>query len=569
MPGLNTKVSGQNCFFYMKPNRQLLISFLIIVVGALLFVTGIGRVHLFDWDEINFAESAREMLITGDYLNVQVNFETFWEKPPFFIWLQALSMKVFGVNEFAARFPNAIAGIATLLVLFFIGKKLKDSYFGLLWSACYLVSFLPFFYFKSGIIDPWFNLFIFLAIYYITQYSSPQNKGNRYLQEVLSAFFIGLATLTKGPVGFLIFGLCFVVWLLLQRLRLPSFKWLHVVVFLAVFAVVGGFWSILQIATGNFSIIQDFIVYQIRLFQTQDAGHAGFPGYHFVILFFGVFPTSIFAMLTFRKNILQNENSLLMAHFFRWMMITLWVVLILFTVVRTKIVHYSSMCYFPITFLAAWYVDKWLTNKIKPPKWAFVLTAVIGTIIGLAAGMVPFIDSFKQKLIPLIQDEFARGNLQASGNWKGFEWIIGLLLIVSVLYFAFSYKKNAVSALISLFVGSLLFIYLGMYHITAGIEQYSQHAAIEFYKSKRGEDCYIYPIHKSYAHYFYSDRQPQNTNADKTFLQQGKIQKPAYFVLKKQRTEESDFVRETNNPVKLYEKNGFIFYARYPDLHQK
>ena len=69
----------------MKSNRQLLVSFLIIVVGALLFVTGIGRVHLFDWDEINFAESAREMLITGDYLNVQVNFETFWEKPPIYL----------------------------------------------------------------------------------------------------------------------------------------------------------------------------------------------------------------------------------------------------------------------------------------------------------------------------------------------------------------------------------------------------------------------------------------------------------------------------------------------------
>jgi 4-amino-4-deoxy-L-arabinose transferase-like glycosyltransferase len=59
-------------------------------------------------DEINFAESAREMIVTGDYSKVQINFNPFWEKPPLFIWMQVLSMKIFGINEFAARFPNAV-----------------------------------------------------------------------------------------------------------------------------------------------------------------------------------------------------------------------------------------------------------------------------------------------------------------------------------------------------------------------------------------------------------------------------------------------------------------------------
>ncbi len=548
----------------MKQNRYLLFSLIIVAVGIILFVTGIGRVHLFDWDEINFAESAREMLITGDYLNVQINFETFWEKPPFFIWLQALSMKVFGVNEFAARFPNAIAGIATILILFFIGNRLKNIYFGLLWGACYLVSFLPFFYFKSGIIDPWFNLFIFLGLYYIIQYSSTENNDNRYLQAMLSAFFIGMATLTKGPVGLLIFGICFIVWLALQRFQLPQFKWMHVVAFFAVLSVVGGLWFILQIATGNYSIIQDFIVYQIRLFQTQDAGHGGFPGYHFVILFFGVFPTSVFAVLSMYKKSLKDGANTSITHFFRWMMITLWVVLILFTIVQTKIVHYSSMCYFPITFLAAWYLNKWLDNKTELPKWAVVLTVVIGSIIGLAASVIPFIDSFKHLLIPYIKDEFAAGNLQASGDWKGFEWIIGLTLIISIVYFAYNQKRNRYSALAGLFIGSLIFIYFGMFFFTERIEKYSQNAAIEFFKSKSGEDCYIYPIHKSYAHYFYSNRQPKNNIADKEYLQKGNLDKPVYFAVKSQKKKVAIFLQETNNPIKLYEKNGFIFYARYP-----
>lgn len=61
----------------MNPKNQTLTSFLITIAALLLFTSGLGSVHLFDWDEINFAESAREMLKTGDYLNVQINFNTF------------------------------------------------------------------------------------------------------------------------------------------------------------------------------------------------------------------------------------------------------------------------------------------------------------------------------------------------------------------------------------------------------------------------------------------------------------------------------------------------------------
>ena len=78
------------------------------LLALLLFVPFLGAVHLFDWDEINFAECAREMALGGSWLLPTIDFEPFWEKPPFFIWMQALSMKVFGVNEFAARFPNAL-----------------------------------------------------------------------------------------------------------------------------------------------------------------------------------------------------------------------------------------------------------------------------------------------------------------------------------------------------------------------------------------------------------------------------------------------------------------------------
>ena len=72
---------------------------LIVVVSALLFLPFLGGVRLFDWDEVNFAECAREMIVTGDYMHMQIDFRPFYEKPPIFIWLQVLCMKVFGINE--------------------------------------------------------------------------------------------------------------------------------------------------------------------------------------------------------------------------------------------------------------------------------------------------------------------------------------------------------------------------------------------------------------------------------------------------------------------------------------
>jgi 4-amino-4-deoxy-L-arabinose transferase-like glycosyltransferase len=142
---------------------------IIVIVGALLFIPFLGTVHLFDWDEVNFAECAREMIVSGNWLRVQVNFEPFWEKPPLFIWLQALSMKTFGINEFAARFVNAVCGIVTLLVVYRIGTVLLDPALGRLWVMAFLGSLLPHAFFKSGIIDPVFNLFIFCGIYFLAR----------------------------------------------------------------------------------------------------------------------------------------------------------------------------------------------------------------------------------------------------------------------------------------------------------------------------------------------------------------------------------------------------------------
>ena len=105
----------------------------IAICSLVLFVPFLGFAHLFDWDEINFAESSREMLASKNFFQVQINYEPFMEKPPLFFWLQSISMSVFGITEFAARFPNAVFGVLTMLTLFKIGRTLRSDNFGFIW----------------------------------------------------------------------------------------------------------------------------------------------------------------------------------------------------------------------------------------------------------------------------------------------------------------------------------------------------------------------------------------------------------------------------------------------------
>ncbi|MBL4587306.1 MAG: glycosyltransferase family 39 protein, partial [Flavobacteriales bacterium] len=232
------------------------ISLLIGGLALLLFVPFLGGAHLFDWDEINFAEAAREMILTGEYSYVQINFKPFWEKPPLFIWMQVLSMKAFGINEFAARFPNAICGALTLVLLFNIGQKFVSKKFGLLWTLVYAGSILPQFYFRSGIIDPWFNLFIFSGIHQLIKATENAQLDRKYI--LFSGVFIGLAVLTKGPTALALVGLCCVVFFLL-RFNYHNWKIVDAVLFLTTVLFVGFSWFLIEILRGRGYILQEFI----------------------------------------------------------------------------------------------------------------------------------------------------------------------------------------------------------------------------------------------------------------------------------------------------------------------
>jgi len=393
--------------------RSYLIIFLLAVI---LFMPFLGQVHLFDWDEVNFAEAAREMIVTHNYTTVQIDFKPFWEKPPLFFWFQVAAMKMFGINEFAARLPNAIAGMLTLMFLFYIGEKHFDKKFAWLWVVVYMSSFLPFLYFKSGIIDPWFNLLIFSGIYFLI--FAGKNDKRKYLNTALSAALIGLATLTKGPVAILLTGLTYFISLLINRFR-NFLSVRQILLYLGVFSAIGGLWFIILIVQGHSEIIREFIVYQIRLLTTEDAGHGGPFYYHFLVLLLGCFPMSVFAFRGFKKQADSKLLSEQQSYFRQWMLILFWVVLILFSIVKTKIVHYSSLAYFPLSFLAVYGILQ-LFEKGKIGNWIKTGIIIIATLLGTAIALMPFVEKYKTWIIAKgwIHDPFAVANLQATGQWS-------------------------------------------------------------------------------------------------------------------------------------------------------
>ena len=530
---------------------------LISAIAAILYLPFLGHVRLFDWDEINFAECAREMLITRGFLHVQINYHPFYEKPPLFIWMQALSMMLFGVNEFAARFPNALCGILTLIVLFFIGKKEFSSRFGWWWMWAYAGSILPQFYFKSGIIDPWFNLFIFLSVYQNFILERKKNLGQSGVRNaVYTAIFLGLAVLTKGPVALIIFILCW----LASRLTIQGRKNLfnpELLILVFVTIIVSSSWFVMIWFHDGSGQLKLFINYQWKLLTTGEAGHGEPFYYHWVILLFGCFPASV---LLFLRNKNPGNESSSQIEWKNYMWIMLLVVLILFSIVKTKIVHYSSLCYFPLTFLAA--RSLYLHGvEWKNKTGMNLLFWIIGLSISCVLILLPYLGTHIESVSNLVLDPFTKENMKTSVQWPWWTFVPGIIFLISIPA-SYLLHKRFQNRFLFQFAATILVIQLSQLFIVPRIEKYTQDVPASFYQSLKGKDVYVevYGM-KSYAHLFYFQKPFEKNNLSIDSLLDGKITKPAYFVA---RIDVPWNILNHQGVKEVFRKNGFVFYRRDP-----
>lgn len=530
---------------------------IIILSGIIFFIPFLGKVHLFDWDEINFAESAREMIVTGNYHRVQINFQPFWEKPPLFFWLQAGCMKLFGINEFAARLPNAIFGIITLVTLFIIGKKYKNPRFGFIWAISYLGTFLPHLYFKSAIIDPVFNYFIFLGVYFMFRDVSNFQSKKSLLYPALAGLFIGLSTLTKGPVGLLVFLISFFAYFIFTRFKnFPGIK--KIIAFLLLYAIVCFFWFGIEVINNGLWFLKEFLSYQVDLFLHPVASHGEPFYYHFVVVFIGCFPISIIALPVLFGNKIVGRTDLKLL-----MKILFWTVMILFSITTTKIVHYSSLTYMPLAFLATVYLDYLLENNSTVKKYVIILLAVMGFVFSLLLAGLPYVAAHQDLLIPYLHDAFAVASLNVPVKWSGYESLIGIIYFVLVISaIVLLYKKEYMKGTLFLFYSTAICLFIYLLAVVAKIERYSQGPAIDFYRKLQNKSVYVWPVgFKSYAQYFYAQKPPQPVygEADENFLLKGDIKRPAYFVVKITNT---GFDSTCNGCTLIKREGGFKFYER-------
>lgn len=534
---------------------------LLSALAGLFFIPFLGTVHLFDWDEINFAESAREMLVTGNYARVQINFEPFWEKPPLFIWLQALSMQLFGISEFAARFPNALFGILTLLMLLLIGTGHFNAHFGFLWALAYFGSLLPHFYFKTGIIDPVFNFFIFLGLYEIFRASRSTERLERLWHLLLAGTFVGLGIMTKGPVALLVSGLSGALYagVMFYHTRHWHLTLLDGVLFVLTSLLVSALWYGVETARNGWWFLEAFISYQIGLFREPVAGHGQPFYYHFLVLLFGVFPASFIALPAFRAGFTDHSEQTA----FRLLMLILFaVVLTIFSISTTKIAHYSSLCYFPLTFLAAYHIQQLSSGKVHWPRWLSVAFGAFGSLVALLLLIFPIALQNVEVILPFVKDGLVRAVLQSPVEWSGYEWLIGALYLVLVLFSVHQlWHLRYERGFLVLFLSTALTLHTFTLFVAPKVEAYIQAEPIRFYQSLQNEDCYIVTSYKSYAPYFYARFRPNQcpSSLSHEWLATGPIPKPAYFVAK---LDGAEWYRQFPELKEIRRVGGYVFFKR-------
>jgi len=156
------------------------------------------------WDEARLALNAYEMTLNGDYITTTYDGKPdMWStKPPLMVWIQALFMKILGVNELAVRLPSALAAFFTAISLFsFIKKHTRNSVMA---SAAVLIlitslGFVSLHGTRTGDYDALLTLFLWLSITSVYDFTISGNQRKIYL------FFcyLSLAVLTKGVAGLL------------------------------------------------------------------------------------------------------------------------------------------------------------------------------------------------------------------------------------------------------------------------------------------------------------------------------------------------------------------------------
>lgn len=190
------------------------ISILFFILALAIYAIGNGSLPVTDPVESNYALTAKEMVVSGNWLSPQI-YHIFWyDKPIMIYWLIALSYKIFGITDFAARFPGALFGALSVAFFYQVVRTISGRRLLSIWCAFILGSSLEFWILSRGIVTDMVLLFTTIGVFAYAYRGLVEDKT----KFIVGAYiFAGLGVLTKGPVALVLPGMLFVVFALYNR----------------------------------------------------------------------------------------------------------------------------------------------------------------------------------------------------------------------------------------------------------------------------------------------------------------------------------------------------------------
>lgn len=179
--------------------------FLLFIAGIAfaLFLPGLGSFGVIDPSEAYYSETGREMLEKNEWITPLLNYEPWYEKPALAYWLIAISYKLLGVSEFAARLPSALLGVALVLFLYAFTRRFLRRRAALLSALILLSSPLYQVVGHLSLTDMPFTSCVSVALFSLLGLLNSKSRIFFWLAYVS----LGLAALAKGPLALMLAGL--------------------------------------------------------------------------------------------------------------------------------------------------------------------------------------------------------------------------------------------------------------------------------------------------------------------------------------------------------------------------
>lgn len=373
-----------------RPGHYLI---LLLLAGGL-SLPNLGGPSLWDIDEGNNAEAAREMLESENWIVPTFNYQLRVDKPALLYWLQILSFRAFGVNEFAARFPSALAALATVLVTYELARRMfgRNTGFiaGLVFSTC--GAFVA----SAHFANPDALLNCLTGLTFLVFWKGFASEGRWWL--LAASITTALAVLAKGPIGLVLpFAVVFLFLLWSGELKLI---WDRRLLFGSLlFLLVAAPWYVWVAVDTKANFIKGFILQHNVGRYLQPMEHHGGPFYYYlIVLAVGFAPWSIFLIpsLAFaigkraredQETLRQTESSgpavintdSNFCYRFLWCWIAVY--FLFFTLASTKLPNYILPIYAPVAVMTGRCLERWRTKSIPLPVWGLNM-GIAGLMLG-------------------------------------------------------------------------------------------------------------------------------------------------------------------------------------------